>query len=94
MVLRLVQFTLSERARERAQAMADDLISAIKQQPGCLSAIFYGGGADGESGICVLWDSQDHADAAAQFISPRLEAHLAGNVTAPPKRRLFPVIAS
>jgi hypothetical protein len=94
MVLRLVQFTLIEGALSRAQAMADDLISAIKQQPGCLSAIFYGGGADGESGMCVLWESQEHADAAAEVISPRLEAHLAGNISAPPKRRLFPVIAN
>lgn len=73
--------------------MADDLIPAIKQQPGCLSAVFFGG-ADGENGICVLWDSQQHADEAAEVISPRLEAHLAGNVIAPPERRLFSVIAS
>ena len=48
-----------------------------------MSAIFYGGGTDGESGMCVLWESQEHADAAAEVISPRLEAHLAGNVSAP-----------
>lgn len=94
MFLRLVRFTLSEGARPRAQAMADDLIATIKQQPGCLSAVFYGGGTDGESGICVLWDSQEHADAAAEVVSPKLEAHLAGNVIAAPERRLFPVIAN
>jgi len=94
MYLRLVRFTLSEGSRSRAQAMADDLIPAIKEQPGCISAMFFGGEEDGESGICVVWDSREHADAAAAVISPRLEQHLAGNVTGPPDRRLFLVIAS
>ncbi|MEX1194777.1 MAG: hypothetical protein WD904_14480 [Dehalococcoidia bacterium] len=74
--------------------MADDLIPAIKQQPGCMSAMFFGGGEDGESGLCVLWDSEEHADSAAVIIGPRLEQHLAGNITGPPDRRLFPVLAS
>jgi quinol monooxygenase YgiN len=94
MYLRLVRFTLLEGSRSRAQATAADLIPAIKQQPGCMSAIFFGGGEDGESGICVLWDSQEHADAAAAVIGPKLEQHLAGNVSGQPDRRLFPVIAS
>ncbi len=93
MLLRLVRFTLTEGARSQAQAMADYLIPAIKQQPGCQSAVFFGGGADGESGLCVFWDSEEHADAAAQVIGPRLQAHLAGNVSAPPDIHLFPVIA-
>ena len=94
MYLRLVLFKLSEGGRANAQAMADDLVSSIKQQPGCSSAMFFGGGADGESGICVAWETQEHADAAAAIISPRLEGHLAGNVEAQPSRRLFPVLAS
>lgn len=94
MYLRLVRFTLLEGSRSRAQAMADDLIPAIKQQPGCMSAMSFGGGADGENGICVLWDSQEHANAAAAVISPKLEQHLAGNVRGQPDRRLFAVIAS
>jgi len=93
MFLRLVRFTLAASACSQAQAMAEDLIPAIKQQPGCLSAVFYGGGADGESGVCVLWASQEHAKAAASVIGPRLEAHLAGNVVAPPERDFFPVLA-
>ncbi len=94
MFLRLVQFTLSEGGRSQAQAIADDLIPVIKHQPGCLSAVFFGGGADGESGVCVVWESQAHAEAAAVVMSPRLEAHLAGNVVAPPRRGLFPVLAT
>ncbi len=94
MYLRLVRFALSEGSRSGAQAMADDLIPAIKQQPGCMSAMFFGGEEDGESGICVVWDSQEHADSASAVISPRLEQHLAGNVSGPPDRRLFPVLAS
>jgi quinol monooxygenase YgiN len=94
MYLRLVRFTLLEGSRSGAQAMAAELIPAIKQQPGCMSAIFFGGGEDGESGICVLWDSQEHADAGAAVIGPKLEQHLAGNVSGQPDRRLFPVIAN
>lgn len=94
MFLRLVRFTLSDGGRPKAEVMASDLIPAIKQQPGCLSAAFFGGGGDGDSGICVFWDTQEHANAAAAVISPRLEQHLTGNVVAPPERRLFPVIAS
>lgn len=94
MFLRLVQFTFSEEGRAAAQAMADDLIPAIKGQPGCLQAAFFGGGPDGESGVCVFWDSQESANAAAAIISPRLEKHLQGKVAAAPVRRLLPVLAS
>ncbi len=94
MHLRLVRFTFSEAGRSRAQAIATDLIPRIKQQPGCLSAAFFGGGDDGESGICVFWDSQEHANAAAPTMRPLLDEHLAGNVSAPPDARRFSVLAS
>ena len=93
MFLRLVRFTLAADASSRAQAIAEDLIPTIKQQPGCLSAVFYGGGADGQCGFCVLWASREHAAAAAAVMNPLLEAHIAGNVVAPPERGLFPVLA-
>lgn len=93
MLLRLVRFTFSGQARSRAQAIADDITPAIKQQPGCLGAYFFGGSADGESGLCVMWDSQEHANAAAEIIGPRLTACLADNVIAPFDHRLFTVIA-
>jgi hypothetical protein len=93
MFLRLVRFKLSDSGRPLAQDMANDLVSAIKQQPGCASAVFFGGD-DGESGLAVLWDTQEHADAAAGVISPKLMQHLAGNVVGEPDRRLFRVLAS
>ncbi|HZP57395.1 MAG TPA: hypothetical protein VFC53_07555 [Dehalococcoidia bacterium] len=91
MFLRLVRFKLSDAAR--AQAMAHELITAIKQQPGCQHAVFFAAD-DGESGLAVLWDTQQHADAAAGLIRPQLERHLQGAVAAPPEARLFPVLAS
>jgi hypothetical protein len=93
MYLRLVRFTLSAAGRSSAQTMADDLIPRIKQQPGCQSATFFAGD-DGSSGLAVLWDTQDHADAASRVIRPQLDQHLSGNVTAPPDVQLFPVLAS
>ncbi len=92
--VRLVRFTLSPSGRAQAKSMADDLIPAIKQQAGCMSAAFFGGGDDGESGLCVLWDSQEHADAASGVIGPRLMKHLGANASGPADIRLFPVIAS
>jgi quinol monooxygenase YgiN len=94
MFLRLVRFTLSEGSRSNAQDMANDLIPAIKKQPGCQSAVFFGGGDDGVSGLCVLWDSQEHAAAAADVIGPKLQQNVAGKVIDPPDARLFPVLAS
>ena len=93
MYLRLVRFTLSDAARSRAQAMADDLISNIKQQPGCQSAAFFSAD-DGASGLAVLWDTQEHADAASAVIRPKLDQHLSGNVSAPAEAQLFAVVAS
>ena len=92
--IRLVRFTLSQSSLSQAPTMAQDLIPAIQQQPGCLSAVFFGGGDDGECGICVHWDSQEHADAAAAIISPQLQRHLRGNTTGQPEMRLFPVLVS
>ena len=91
MFLRLVRFTLKDPGR--AQAIADDLIPRIKQQPGCGQAVFFGE-AGGASGICVVWDSQAHADAAAAVIRPLLDQHLSGNVAGPPDGGLYPVLAS
>ena len=94
MLLRLVRFTLDQQSRSQAQTLANDLITAIKQQPGCLSAVFFGGGNDGDCGMCVLWDSQTHADAAYAIMNPRLQALLAGKVAAPSDIRNFPVLAN
>jgi quinol monooxygenase YgiN len=94
MFVRLVRFTLSPGKQQVAKAIADDLIPDIKKQPGCISAVCFGGRDDGAGGLCVIWDSQEHADAAAAVISPRLQAHLAGNVKAPAEIALYPVLAN
>ncbi len=92
MLLRLVRFTLDQRSSAQAQTLANELIAAIKQQPGCLSAIFFGGNG-GDCGMCVLWDSQAHADAAFALINPKFQALIVGKVTAPADIRNFPVLA-
>jgi heme-degrading monooxygenase HmoA len=91
--LRLVRFTFSAGNQSHAVAMANDLIPKIKQQPGCKGASFFRGGEDGVSGLCVLWDSEEHAAAAAGVISPQLQQHLTGQVIGQPSMDLFPVIA-
>jgi len=44
--------------------------------------------------FCVLWDTQEHADAAAAIIGPELQAHLAGKVSGQPELRLWTVLKS
>lgn len=94
MYLRLVQFTLSADGKAHAQEMAGDLAGAIAEQPGCAGVAFFGAGEDGDSGLCVLWDSEEHASAASAIIGPRLSKHLAGRTTGSDSRRLFPVLAA
>ena len=94
MYLRLVRFTLSDASGAKAREMADELIPAIKEHPGCLSAAFFGGGPDGESGLSVLWDTEEHADSAAAAVGPRLLGHLSGNVKGEPEIHLYPVLTA
>ncbi len=92
MYVRLVRFAFGPGKHDAAQKLADDLIPSISTQPGCEGAMCFGDRSSGEYGLHVLWDSQEHADAAAAIIGPRLEQHLAGNVQGPPERRLFEVL--
>jgi hypothetical protein len=92
MLLRIVKFQLSTGHESKVQPMAEDLVANIKQQPGCLGVFFFSD-AGGESGIAALWQSRDHANAAASMIRPKLDAHLAGQAVRPPEVGLFPVIA-
>ncbi len=93
MYVRLVRFTFGPGKQEEAQALADDLVPAIRSQPGCLNVSAFGSNNDGEYGLYVRWDSREHADAAAGIIGPRLQQHLADNVQGPPDIRLFEVLA-
>jgi hypothetical protein len=89
---RLVRFTCSPGDNMPVQALADDLAPLIRQQPGCEEVVVFGG-SDGEGGVFVLWDSQEHANSAANLIRPKLDEHLSGHLSAPPDARLFPVLS-
>jgi quinol monooxygenase YgiN len=90
---RLVRFTCNPGDEAPAKMIAEDLAPQIRHQPGCEQVVVFGD-TNGDGGIFVLWDSQEHADAAAEIIRPKLQEHLAGHVTAPPDTRLFPVLSS
>ena len=94
MVVRLVRFTFGPGHLTAAEALAAELGPLISAQPGCSSVVFFGDDTDGEYGIFVVWETRAQADAAAAVVSPQLERHLAGKVTAPPMRRLFEVIGT
>ena len=90
---RLLRFSLANGHRDVAQALADDLVPRIASQPGCQRATLFGDDSDGQYGIFVLWCCATHANEAAAVIQPILDQHLAGNVQAPPERRLFEVLS-
>ena len=92
MFLRLVRFSCAPGDRAVAEGIAERLVPAIKEQPGCGNTVVFGDDASGEYGLLVHWDSQEHADAAASVIRPQLEEHLAGHVQGPPDARLFEII--
>jgi len=94
MFARLVRFKLEPGTEMQAQQLADDLTPLIAGQPGCQAVTIFGDDADGEYGIYVLWDSQEHADAAAGIVRPQLDKHLAGKIARPPEPKLFRVLGS
>ena len=94
MYARLVRFSFEPERNTEAQALADELVPLIAAQPGCHNVTAFGDLGDGEYGIFVLWDTEDHANAAAVVVRPQLNEHLAGNATAPPDARLFRVLRS
>ena len=93
MFARLVRFSLGPGNSDTAQSLADDLVPLINSQLGCQSVSVFGDDSDGECGIFVLWDTEDHAEAAAGVVRPKLGEHLAGKIQSPPDARLFKVIA-
>jgi len=93
MFARLVRFTIATGQGAAAQNLADDLAPLIAAQPGCEHVTIFGDDSDGQYGIFVLWDSQEHAEAAARLVRPKLDEHLAGHIQAPPETRLFDVIS-
>jgi len=94
MFARLVRFELAPGSDAKAQALADELTPLIAEQPGCQAVTVFGDHGDGQYGIYVLWDTQEHADTAARVVRPQLDKHLAGSVAAPPEARLFSVLRS
>jgi hypothetical protein len=92
MYARLVRFSLSSGKQDVAQALADDIAPLIESQPGCGGVTVFGDERDGAFGLFVLWDTEEHADAAAKVVRPKLDEHLSPHVKGPPNARLFKVL--
>ncbi len=90
MKLRLVQFSLGERSA--AEALADEIVPAIRSQPGCDRCVFFADSETGDYGIAVLWQSQQAADDAAAAMSPILMRAIEQGNGALQSRRLFDVL--
>jgi heme-degrading monooxygenase HmoA len=92
MYARLVRFSIEPGNETTAQKLAEELGPLISVQPGCQAVTVFGDRGEGEYGVYVLWDTQEHADTAAGIVRPRLNEHLAGIAKAPPETRLFEVL--
>ncbi len=91
MYARIVLFTLGSGMRSTAEAIADELIPAIKAQQGCDAAMSLIDDEAGEYGLVVLWASKEDAEVAAKLMGPRLRSALEGVATEPPTIRLMEV---
>ena len=89
MYTRLVRFSLGPGNEAQVQELAEELGPLISVQPGCQAVTVFGDHGEGDYGVYVLWDTQEHADTAAGIVRPRLNEHIAGIATAPPETRLF-----
>ena len=76
MYLRLVQFSLGSGKRSEAEAIADQIVPAIRARKGCQRCEFIADDAAGDYGIVVLWGSQRSAQAAYEVINPMLQLAL------------------
>jgi hypothetical protein len=90
--VRLVQFTVGPGNEEPVRALADEIVPEIHKQPGCQSAVVFVDD-EGRGGLFVLWDSQEHADAAAPIIRPQLDSHLSSHLTSRLQPGLFRVVS-
>ena len=77
MNIRLIQFSLGPGKRSVAEAIADEVVPAIRVQKGCDRCEFFADNEAGDYGIVVLWASKQAADAAASVIVPILIPALA-----------------
>jgi hypothetical protein len=94
MFIRLVRFSFGPGKQGEAQAIVDEIVPLIADQPGCERVTMFGDDSDGEYGIIVYWDTREHADEAAVIVSPKLMGHFEENVRGEPELHLFPVKSS
>ena len=90
MNIRLVQFSLGERSA--AEALAKEIVPAIRSQPGCERCVFFADYEAGDYGLAVLWESQQAADDAAAVFGPILMRAVEEGSGTVHSRRLFDVL--
>lgn len=94
MYARLVRFSLAPGKHAAAQAIADDLAPQIASQPGNRGVTVFGDEDAGQFGLFVLWESLENAMEASALMSPKLNAHLEGNIQGPLDVHVFKVLSN
>ena len=93
MFVRLVRFTCNPGEHEAAQKVADELTPVISEQPGCGGVWAFGDETSSDYGLVVIWDTEQHANSAAQLVRPKMDELLSGRLKEPIEARLYPVLS-
>src|SRR5438128_829272 len=76
MYLRMTRFRMDPSAYDRVMALTQDVIDAVKQQPGNQGTYMGGDSRSGNGAIVTLWDTKAHAEldrAKLGDIVPRIQ---------------------
>ena len=73
MHVRLVRFSVSQGATAAADAVKANVLPTIREQFRLGSMTFFGDEVEGEYGIVIVWESEDHANTAAISVVPKLQ---------------------
>jgi hypothetical protein len=93
MYARIVRFSLGAGKQDVGQSLVSDIAPLIESRPGCSGVTVFGDESAGEYGLFVLWDTEEHADAAARVVRPKLDELLSSHAKGPPDARLFRVLS-
>lgn len=76
---RLVRFNLGPDKLSSAKVIFDDLVPAIKAQPGYKEVVAFGDKSTGSYGFSIIWESEEASENAKSVIGPKLSKYLADN---------------
>ena len=72
MFIRMLNFQIRENKKPEVVAIMDNLVPKIRSPKGCKDCMFVMHESDDHYALLVFWNAREDAEAAANFIGPRL----------------------